>query len=238
MPFLAYLGNAFNNSTYNAPSTQFTLGDRTLYGKYFLAPDTAIRARARIEMYTDVDKAAVTDDGQDLEDFDSSETVTDERYFRNANVDLRAGLEKRRGHKRLQGFYGVEANLGVRRHSSLYTYGNEFDSDNPNPTTSTFTGGSYSATGRVLESRPGGTLTLGGRGFAGAELFIAPRVSLGGEFGYALTYALTGSGKTIVESYDAVDEDTIQQTFDEPGGASFDMDTDNLDGSIFLLVHF
>lgn len=238
VPFLAYVGNAFNNSTYNSPSNQFVQGDQLLFGKYFLSDDTAIRARARINLYTDVTRAAVVDDDQSAENFDPSETVVDERYTRSTNTTLGGGLEKRRGHGRLQGFYGAEAALGFRKNTSLYVYGNQYSDENPTPTTSTFSGSSYGASSRTLESRPGGTLSLALRGFAGAEFFLAPRVSFGGEFGYSAAISRTGNGESVIETYNLVDEEDETLTFANLGGSSVDLDTDNLSGALYLLVHF
>lgn len=238
-PLFSWVGNAFNGSTSNSLFNDYPLPDAAVMGKYFMGENMAIRGRLRLTGGSSVTRFAVVEDGQNPADFDPSETVVDERYDNSFATTLAGGLEWRRGHGRLQGVYGGEAVIGYAHSSSVYAYGNDFDDDNPTPTTSTFNlGGSYSASSRVLESRPGNTLSLGVRGFLGAEFFMAPRVSIAGEFGYGLGIRTTGEGEVTTESWNAADEDTDELTFEQPKSFAFNLTTDNLSGALYLLVHF
>jgi hypothetical protein len=51
----------------------------------------------------------------------------------------------------------------------------------------------------VLEVETGRTLGLGVRGFIGAEYFLFPKISIGGEFGLGVGYQRTGNGTVTVE---------------------------------------
>lgn len=59
-PFFRYLGNAFNTSDNSAPSFQGV--DQTLYGKYFLRNNRALRAKLYLNIGSTEYKASVQDD--------------------------------------------------------------------------------------------------------------------------------------------------------------------------------
>lgn len=64
----------------------------------------------------------------------------------------------------------------------------------------TFNGGSQPTMARMTQYKSGMTLSIGARAFIGVEYFIAPKVSLGGEFGWGMGISFTGKSTTTWES--------------------------------------
>jgi hypothetical protein len=116
-----------------------------------------------------------------------SNTSADSVKTNSTSVALGAGIQNFRGHGRLQGFYGAEAGVGF---SNGKTAVNSIETETPN------------------------AFGVNVRGFLGAQYFVAPKVSLGAEYGWGLSY-----GK--------IDKTT-----------SLNLGVDNLDGSIFLSLYF
>lgn len=140
------------------------------------------------------------------------------------NVRLGAGKEWRRGYGRLQGVYGGEALLSVRSNKTTNEYGNDIEDEFP-------TGGS-----RTTETKSGLNFGIGVRGFLGVEYFIAPKMSLGAEYGYALTFNTQANGESTDETYDGTNDDTV--TTETGGGSSFGFDTDASGFNIKFNFHF
>lgn len=90
------------------------------------------------------------------------------------DIGLEAGYEKRLGKSRVQGFYGLEGGIST---------GKEKNSDNTN---FVFTEDSYFA------------VTLDG--FIGVEYFVAPKLSLGGQFSWGPTYILMHDSKNSTKT--------------------------------------
>lgn len=122
------------------------------------------------------------------------------------DISLGAGIQKYRGKGRLQGIYGAEASLGFGSANETWT------SDALN-----------------AEVTYGSTFGFGVRGFIGAEYFFAPKMSLGGEFGWGLGISSTGETETTVNGGTATKSG---------GGSSFGIDTDNAGGSISMNLYF
>jgi len=88
----------------------------------------------------------------------------------------------------------------------------------------------------------GSTFVLSLRGFIGVEWFVAPKVSIGAEYGWGLHMQSTGEGTRTVEEYKLLNNATAEslQTREEKigGTSSFAIDTDNNDARLKLLFHF
>jgi hypothetical protein len=132
--------------------------------------------------------------------------VSVERKTTSMDISLGAGIQKYRGKGRLQGIYGAEASLGLGSGTESW------DSD-----------------ALKADVTVGSTFGFGVRGFIGAEYFFAPKMSLGGEFGWGLGISSTGETETTVNGGTAVKSG---------GGSSFGIDTDNAGGSISMNLYF
>lgn len=247
-PFINLFGNLIkiNNGVAFTDPTAFNFldGNNTIYGKYFIDAQTAYRAKVNITFLSQKFKNNVTDDIQVVND--PNAVVLDEWKHSSKQIILGAGMEKRKGNGRLQGFYGAEAllMLGGGSHDT-YTYGNTMGTLDSIPTTTnipwTTVGSGYASgttTSRVTEIKSAGGFGLGLRGFVGIEYFILPKVSLGGEFGWGFNFQSTGTSEATVESWDFVTHTPKTTVTETPGGSQMGFGTDNLGGNIYLLFHF
>ncbi|MBN2518861.1 MAG: hypothetical protein JXB17_00005, partial [Bacteroidales bacterium] len=207
-PFVNLVGNLIkinSGSSFNDPSGfNYLDGDNTIYGKYFVSPSTAYRGKVRIARFSETNKVYVFDDLYDglLIDYDPAKNdVVDKRKTSYSSIILGAGLEKRRGYGRLQGFYGAEALLMYAKGSAFnpnikYKFANKITETNTSPTN----GYGFLGT-RTLSIKQSATFGIGARAFVGAEFFFAPKISVGGEFGWGFLYQMQGDTKTVTESW-------------------------------------
>jgi len=247
-PILGYLGNIFSSSGNYAPD----LSSQTIYGKYFLEDNRAIRVKLSLGLFNTVNKGFVRDDVAYEDDYATDKTVIDVERISNSFVGLNVGYEFRRGSGRVQGFYGGEVMLGYDGGKNKYDYANRMNEDNTNPSSFNFDGRNLLPY-RVIQSK-NGTFFAGLGAFAGAEYFIAPQVSLGCEVGLGFIFSSTGKRKTTFEKWDIEDEKAKIQTVKDVSGEkwrnarNFQVGTYTGNGffgeysyssvSIFLMFHF
>ncbi|MDO8998910.1 MAG: hypothetical protein Q7W45_04020 [Bacteroidota bacterium] len=177
-----------------------------IVGKYYLDAKTAIRGRVGFNtlsgsMVSQVQDAAVmfeaTKGTQDDINAASLIRVDDKLKFSKNNVLITVGYEKRRGYRRLQGFYGGEIGFGTNGSKQSVEYGNKFSDQYPVQFTNNFNSFGVTtvnpiAAGRTvrnLESKNRGGIRFGVRGFIGIEYFIFSKISIGAEYGWG--YSLT-----------------------------------------------
>ncbi len=232
IPVLNYFGNLNNGTFNNATQWQFSNDQNALYGKYYVTDKMAYRGRLRIGMNSNTNKAFVQDDET------ADEQVEDSWKNAQTMIVLSAGLEKRKGNGRLQGFYGAEAGILLGSEKDTYEYGNEFSSTNTFPTTNDF-GTNITGPGmRITEDKAGSVFGFSARAFIGVEYFFAPKVSIAGEFGWHLNIISQGEGEQTEESWDAANNAVDEAATKTAGLGQFGLDTDNIDGAILLLFHF
>jgi len=241
-PLLNYVGNAANgstNSTLTAPWMNGTVAQE-LRAKMFKDENTAYRLRARIGT------GSTSADALGKYDMDADATTPDVDYVvstktsQGFSVVLGAGLEKRRGNTRIQGYYGGEVMFGLLGGPSTTISDGRILSDDYDPGV------------RTTETKAGSTIVFGLGGFVGVEWFFAPKVSIGAEYTYGLGFQSTGEGETTTEDWgitateaanDIANGTTtpnhiITETvkMGKSGGMTFD--TGNMGGSINLNFHF
>lgn len=234
-PFLRYVGNFLNQSGNQPPSANFAF-NQSIVGKMFKDAQTAYRGRVRLGFGSTSDRNLVMDDANTT---DPNAMVEDERTTSYSAITLGAGIEKRRGSTRIQGFYGGEALIGFRSSSTSRTFGNSFTATNMMPTTTDFTNNtSGPVSSRETEMSNGTTINLQIRGFVGVEIFVFPKVSLAMEFGWGPSFSTTGEGESTNESWDAANSTVQTQSMPIAGGGSFSLDNDNAGGAITALFHF
>lgn len=243
VPFLNYIGNAFNSSTSNSVSFGFLNSDQTIFGKYFISDTEAIRASARIGFSSITTTTPVPTMTPGFTD----RFVEDSRTYTYGNYMLAAGKEWRRGRGRVQGIYGGEAVIGLYHATTDYNYGNAFTADNPSVYFSEcYCNGSRGIGGeeyaivqgsdRVIEMRDGNSFLIGIRGFIGVEYFIAPLFSVAGEFGWSPIYQIQGDGRELRERM--VNGELERREIPVSKTDGFSLDTDNLNGSIAFMFYF
>lgn len=279
-PFLNYAGNFFGKSNFTnnnglvttgnqAPTWNFLNGNNTITGKYFVDASTAYRLGLRLGFGSSKDSrmVAALPTTTVVSYPEANATVENTRKQGRTNVGITAGIEKRRGKTRLQGFYGADAGIFFSSVKDKYTYGNALNG-NATPATavgvvadddfSGTLGGSNTtnavlSTGqtgaaRALEVKSGSTFSFGVRAFIGAEYFIIPKLSLGGEFGWGVGLSLSGKSTAKYESVGTPNGATntvVGETTVEGGKSStFGFDTDSRNGvfgpnaSLRVTFHF
>ena len=240
--FLSYVGNFFANTSSSTPS--FTNGEGkypTIYGKYFLHDNRAIRARLTLGLGSNTTKAFVRDDNKPAE---TIWTLEDVRKNSSVDINLGLGYEFRRGKGRMQGFYGAETALGLKTANDKYEYANSIKTDRWAPYTHNFNGNSTTNGGittRNLLDKDGMTFTLGVGGFAGVEYFFSSKLSIGGEFGLMINLNVKGKGKTTYEKWSVEANKLEEKTVDGPPtreSIKIEMITRASKAGIFLMFHF
>lgn len=269
VPVLNYIGNFFGKTadnnyannmwTFNNPSMAIT-------GKYFVEDGLAYRAGIRLGFGSMTEKVMVADRASTAANPWPEQPAMVENTMKagGTNIALNAGLEWRKGSTRLQGFYGAEIGLGINSTSEKYTYGNELTAASAatpvNVAAADDFGGNIDATGtdgngnpiaaRMTEMKSGLGFSLGLRGFIGAEYFIIPKLSLGGEFGWGLALNISGASTTtweaVGETNGAAAGSGTPQTITQEGNknSSFGVDTQTFNplfgpvGRLNLTFHF
>ena len=246
-PILGYFGNMFNANTSNNMSWAFTNGSNQIFGKYFTSENEAYRVGLRIGFVNQSTKNNVVKDDTASTAIANPTYVEDKATQSDMNIVLSAGKEWRRGHGRLQGFYGADAYLMFGSSSTKYTYGNDYTAlfTSANSTSWANASGTAPVVGTVgsLMSRPtkesfGSTFGIGVRGFIGAEYFVLPKISIGGEFGWGIGLLSRGTSKITTEYWDGTGNAVKSTEVPGKGGSAFAIDTDNLSGAIKVMFHF
>jgi hypothetical protein len=252
-----------------APTWNFLNGNNTITGKYFVDAATAYRVGLRLGFASGKDRRMVTAlPTTTVNSYpEANATVENTRKQSRTNLGVSVGIEKRRGKTRLQGFYGADAGVYFSSVKDKYTYGNALAGNanpaaivdvvaaddfggalgNSNTTTNSLSSGQVGAA-RALEVKSGSTFSFGVRAFVGAEYFLLPKMSIGGEFGWGVGLSMTGKSKSTYESVGVPNggaNTVVGETDIEGGKASgFGFDTDSRNGvfgpnaSLRVTFHF
>jgi hypothetical protein len=248
-PFLDYLGNFLHGDFYNdGPNFEFAenpASNVAIFGKMIKDANTAYRVRFNVSVLSNTTKAVVLQN--ELNPTPGFPAFADDWQKVNTTaIVIAPGFEKRRGSTRLQGVYGAEAIIGFNNTKVSYQYGNAISADFTAPITNDFgpnilAGDEDAASIRVVEDKSGSNFLVGARGFVGVEYFFAPKISIGGEFGYMLGFQTQRRGTVTAETYDGPNATTREIKIDEynnGGMTSVGIGLDNLSGSINLLFYF
>lgn len=249
VPLLNYVGNFFGKTADNTHAGNIWTPSNpnlVITGKYFVEDDLAYRGGIRLgfgstkETVTVADRQVAAPTTNPWPETGAEVENTLKTGY--TAVGLTFGLEKRKGSTRLQGFYGAELGFLINSNSTQYTYGNALtagtvaipvvvtgaDDFGTNLGTTVDGQGNIRDT-RVLESKSGLGFSLGLRAFIGAEYFIIPKLSIGGELGWGLGLSLSGKSSSSVETVGLLDNatDTSVQTISSEGDKSSSFGLDN-----------
>jgi hypothetical protein len=237
---------------------EFLSGSQAITGKYFVDSATAYRAALRLGVNTWNNRSKVDDRvarSNSVIAYPAPVAQKQNSWNRTSiNVGFLAGLEKRKGRTRLQGIYGVEGGIFFSYTRDAFNYGNALNAsplspvnvdDKDDAMNSPLLGNANNIDStppiqnvlanhaRVLERSSGLTFAISARGFLGAEFFFLPKMSVGGEFGWGISYVLQGRSET---RYESVGQSNVQgsttsavkqTTVEGAGGESFHLDSDN-----------
>ncbi len=249
-PFLSFLGNSMNNSffnndpSWNPASTPFGLGAGSLSisGKKMNTATDAYRFRFQFS-HTNANTFQMVVRDTVVPDPDNLMFEEDAQKINSNYLAIALGKEWRRGKSRVQGVYGAEAFFELAGTRSSFEYGNEISQDFNSPTSfnygSNLIGPITASSNRVLERKSGLAFGIGARGFAGVEYFVAPRLSIGAEFGYAIRFQHIGQGELTFERFDAASLTTVEKTVQgQTRTNNFSVGLDNLSGLLNLQFYF
>jgi len=244
---LNYIGNFFGKNATNANSAMFNYANKNypmtvIAGKYFLSDDVALRLGASIYYNNSTTNYLVHDDTN----LDPDAYVNDKAKVSTSGYTIGAGIEKRRGYKRLQGIYGAELYFGnIGRSNYDYDYGNKFSQANEAPTSSQGTTFSQSTSipkpswgYRLTSEHTSNTFSVGARALVGLEYFFAKKMSIGGEFYWGLQYQTIGKQSTTWEYYNTVLNEIKSETINSKRDHSFNIGLSNIGGNLNLNFYF
>jgi hypothetical protein len=198
VPFINFGLNAVNimNDTGDgATHPGFVNGfNQNIVAKYYYQSDLAFRARLGINSLRSSTRF-YGDDPMTPSAVDPEEVLIMTEVEAGGEYTLALGAEFRRGHNRLQGFYGGELFTGFANNRVVNKYEIEYSAEAQDS--------GYVAPGetRLLNQKSGTQLIFGARGFVGVEYFILPKISLGAEFGWALGMRTNPRGSAVVETW-------------------------------------
>lgn len=253
-PVLNYFGNMIGGNGSNvAPSWNFLDGtNQLIVGKMYTSETSAYRALLRIGMNSMSQTEMIGDAAQTTPPtYPALPSMKEDKMKYSSHfVGLGAGIEMRRGKTRLQGYYGGEFMFWLEGSKETYTYGNTLSNTvfvNSGTTTDFGTGNittdTYGNGARITEWKSGSTFGLGLRGFIGAEYFVLPKISVGGEFGWGLGIMMMGASSTTTESVGGSGPSVGTQTIESGKGSMMSLDVDNAafggsSASLRLNFHF
>ncbi len=254
-PFLRYAGNFFGKTAPNAAPTWDNYGlNNTIVGKKFKDANTAYRGIVRIGFRNDSYKKDIATPQSSTTTpptYPSQSPTGEDKLKRSSTtVGIGVGIEKRRGKTRLQGFYGADVFIWYTSTKDKYTYANGLTQGTADPNVGVGNSTDWSGTTgyanvnaasgvpngqypgstsfRILQRKPGGQIGVGVRAFIGAEYFIAPKISIGGEFGWGIGFAANTKTKTKYETEGTTPGGEATATIDvvQKNGTSLILDTD------------
>jgi hypothetical protein len=185
--------NIMNNTGQTAQHPGFVNGfNQVIFAKYFVSDKMAYRGKLGIN----TSRGVIKNYGNDPL---NPSALGPENILLSVNKNvsynyvLGFGLEYRRGHNRLQGFYGAEALIGWGATKTINNYEIEYDK------TADDSGYVNVGDSRLLYSSTGNSLSLGLRAFGGVEYFIFPKISIAAEFGWGFGFVTNPRGVTETE---------------------------------------
>ena len=247
IPVFNYIGDIFglssNNTSLDTNKFIGYFGSQTLFGKYMLTDDNAIRVNLRVGQQNTTTTVDVVNDLAGHPDSLTSDVFRG----RQSDINIGVGYEFRRGKNRLRGIYGGELLWSRSKQKGNYTYGNAFGVTNPAPSTTDFSLLSATPQTNRIRSFDNGTIQgLGVRLFGGIEYYFAPKICVGTEFGWTVGGAWQGRSTITTEFWsplalDPATGSTGAVDFTESNSftqSSFSMDTDNFNGAVYFLFWF
>jgi len=226
-PILNLVGRVMGGST-SGTSLSNPMGyTNYITGKYYRDEKTAYRAAVGINFGSATQNQLVPD----VTSTSTPPAMVKDSWKHSTNsITLGAGMEKRRGTTRLQGYYGAMVMFDFGGSDDSYKYGNALSSTN------TFHTNTFSQGAGVTDNKAGSTLGVSLNGFIGAEYFIAPKISVGAEYWWGIGFSSTGEGSMKTETWDASSSAATTTTVKTGGAGSFNLG--NSVGMLLINLHF
>ncbi|MDR2972427.1 MAG: hypothetical protein LBU83_10950 [Bacteroidales bacterium] len=212
----------------------------SIMAKYMVTNNCAIRANLGVTILSTTVGDKIRDDEAFFIDNATAATVTDFIKSDAYGLSIAIGAEYRLGNKRVVGVFGGDLLIGYYTGSIKNCYGNKMTEFNQQPTTNQeYFSSPTSYYTRALFQKNNGAISAGAQVTAGVEIFVAPKIALGGQVN--LSYVFTYNNQTYRNAegfnqlYGKVEKRTDIQT---PAGWSHKFDTNNLGGSLYMIFYF
>jgi hypothetical protein len=209
--------------------------------KYMITNSLGVRANLGITIESITNAHNVRDDAAFFENNSSVATVTDYIQKNMSGLSIALGGEYRCGKKRVVGVFGADLLLGYHGGSIKYTYGNIMTEINQKPTiyANAYYATPTSPNTRTLLQKNNGAFSVGMQLTTGVEVFVAPKIALGGQVN--LSYVFTYNRQTHRDSEGfnvfsgAVEQRTDIQT---PASWMHKFNTNSLGGALYMVFYF
>ncbi len=236
VPVFNFIGNMFNGTVGNTVGWSYMsdwTNSNSIYLQYYLEENVSARVGFRFANNQAINQEFVVKDETPIPDPDV--LVTDKLVTNNTNLNLNAHYLMHRGKGRVQGYYGAGIALMYRTNSQKYTYGNPITSTFTSPETHDF-GANITGSGRITEVKNIVSIGAGLQAVIGVEYFVAPKFSIGGEFGYGVMFIRNNGGTLVEERWNGLEIETEETVTANDGGIY--LDNTNFGGGIYLKFHF
>lgn len=213
LPYLNYLGNIFNNTSNNTLS----VGEQTVYGRYFIANNAALRLMISVNQGSSMSHYYVRDDAAYFANNLSQAQTEDSYKSKYSTIAFGIGYQKFRGYGRLKGFYGAQVGFGLSRNQYEYTYGNPITVANATPSINGNMPAYGSDNSRRLLTDNGINYRVGAGLLSGVEYYFAPKICIGGEVSLTFAHEWKTQGNSKFERLNNTIVETIEKA-DSPAG--------------------
>jgi hypothetical protein len=217
-PFFDFAGNLIliSDQANDAPEFAFTAQrPGQIFSKYYLKNNKALRMGLRLGLTSRTEKDGNPSDPDEIDII--KETAL--------NIGITVGIENHRSIRgRLRGFYGYELGINKTPYSGSDYNGMQFVTGKVE-----FEDATSSLNGNGYVESSGNTIEVFTKAIVGVEYFIAPNISLSGEFGIGLGYESTDERKYKPETGTSVVFDAGSTEFSIANTAS---------GALVLFFHF
>jgi len=222
--------------------TTFVKPNVSIMGKYMLTDKWGVKVNLGVT-FINKNRRLYTPDDLDAAISTGEAKVVDSRRTTRSGGSLMAGMEYRLGKHRVQGVFGFGLLFGFTTDKVTYSYGNTMTGLNqnpgtafPNPDGSDIIPDGYRVTSNTFD---GPNFVLGAYGSAGAEWFVAPKISIGASVDLYLYGAMGSKGIVKSEGYNAAYGQVEERTdLYSPGSTGFNFGTDNIGGSLYMTFYF
>ncbi|MFT5336236.1 MAG: hypothetical protein ACJAY8_000391 [Sphingobacteriales bacterium] len=219
--------NVFKFNTSDKVSAKYVDGV-SIFGKRFHDANTAARYGVSFNWGTTKSTIEVADLSNGAGE---NQFVENDSRVNNFATTLTLGHEHRRGSGRVQGYGGAEGILSLGSGSVKNEFGNTLaDVYADNGTDS-----------RILEQKGAFSFGIGARAFMGVEFFIAPKLSVGAEYGLGLMFSSVKGGESTIEEVtdNGGDVTVTKSTIDNNDWSrSFMLGNDVNKGAVRMTFHF
>lgn len=211
VPLIDFGLNALKLNT-NTGATAQHLGhvsgfNNVIVGKMFTSSTEAWRVKVGINYTSNSSESVLATYG----------TNGDENYIQTqkdvvTNIVLGFGKEWRRGHNRLQGFYGGEALLVLGSPATTTSF--DYNLDLQKAITEGVEAGGAT---RNLGISKSGSFGIGARGFVGVDYFVLPKIAIGAEFGWGIGFSTSNASNSTETDNAGTTETTESQVLKTSG---------------------